>query len=258
MHRGRGKQPYFTPDWKVNNLVCAAVTTRENGSSENEYASFNLATHVGEDVCVVEKNRVEIKSWFDSDLQWQWLDQVHGNNAVRVSEVSNCVSADGIVTSQRGLVCCVLTADCLPIFFATKDGSEVGLAHAGWKGLSAGILEATVLKFSTARKDIHAWIGPGIGQCHFEVGSDVRDAFLQGQSLNHIEKLDLSFQKVASAPQKFLCNLESLAKHALNQLGVTEISGGGFCTYCDEDRFYSHRRNSRCGRMLNMIYKKNI
>ena len=131
MYEKLEKRPYFTPDWKVNDLVCAAVTTRENGFSVKEFANFNLATHVGEDSCVVEKNRVEIKSWFDSGLQWQWLDQVHGNNAVRVSRARKSISADGIVTGQRGLVCCVLTADCLPIFFASKDGSEVGLAHAG-------------------------------------------------------------------------------------------------------------------------------
>lgn len=258
MYKKLEKRPYFTPDWKVNNLVCAAVTTRENGCSVNEFANFNLATHVGEDSCVVGKNRVEIKSWFDSDLQWQWLDQVHGNNAVRVSRVRKSISADGIVTGQRGLVCCVLTADCLPIFFASKDGSEVGLAHAGWRGLSAGILEATVLKFNAAREDIQVWIGPGIGRCHFEVGIEVRDYFLQGQSINQIERMDSSFQRIANTPQKFLCNLESIAKNILNRLGVTEISGGGFCTYCDEDRFYSHRRDSRCGRMLSMIYKKNI
>jgi YfiH family protein len=146
----------------------------------------------------------------------------------------------------------------LPIFFASKDGSEVGMAHAGWRGLSAGILEATVLKFNAAREDIQVWIGPGIGRCHFEVGIEVRDYFLQGQSINQIERMDSSFQRIANTSQKFLCNLESIAKNILNRLGVTEISGGGFCTYCDEDRFYSHRRDSRCGRMLSMIYKKNI
>lgn len=258
MHKKLEKSPYFIPDWKASELVCAAVTTRENGFSLNEFANFNLATHVGEDLYVVEKNRLELKSWFDPGLQWQWLNQVHGNNAVRVSKVSKSINADGIVTSQRGLVCCVLTADCLPIFFASRDGSEVGLAHAGWRGLSEGILEATVLKFNTAREDLQVWIGPGIGRCHFEVGSDVRDSFLQGQSIDQIKKLDSSFKRIASGPQKFLCNLRSLAEHTLNRLGVTEISGGDFCTYCDEDRFYSHRRDSRCGRMLSMIYKKNF
>ena len=257
MRKKLNEPPYFTPDWEVNDLVCAAVTTRINGFSLNEYANFNLATHVGEDACIVDKNRAEIKSWFDSNLQWQWLDQVHGNNAVRVSRVSKMISADAVVTGQQGLVCCVLTADCLPIFFASKDGSEVGLAHAGWKSLSTGILEATVLKFNAPRGDIQVWIGPGIGQCHFEVGLDVKDAFLQSQSIKDIKALDSCFQRVASAPQKFLCNLESLAKHILNRLGVTEICGGGFCTYCDEERFYSYRRDARCGRMLNMIYMKN-
>ena len=258
MHKKLEEPPYFIPDWEVNALVCAAVTTRENGFSANEFANFNLATHVGEDWCVVGKNRVEIKSWFHSDLQWQWLNQVHGNKAVRVSRVRKSISADAIVTDQRGLVCCVLTADCLPIFFASRDGSEVGMAHAGWRGLSSGILEATILKFNAAREDIQVGFGPGIGPCHFEVGSEVRNYFLQGQSINQIKKMDSSFQRIANAPQKFLCNLESLVKNILNRLGVTEISGGGFCTYCDEDRFYSHRRDSRCGRMLSMIYKKNI
>lgn len=258
MHKKLQKPPYLTPDWKVSELVGAAVTTRENGFSMNEFANFNLATHAGVDLCVIEKNRIEIKSWFDSGLQWQWLNQVHGNNAVRVSEAGKSIIADAAVTDQRGLVCCVLTADCLPVFFAAKDGSEVGLAHAGWRGLSAGILEATVLKFNAAREDIQVWIGPGIGQCHFEVGSDVRDSFLQGQSINQIEKLDSSFQRIANAPQKFYCNLGSLAAHTLNRLGVTEVSGGDFCTYCDEGRFYSYRRDSQCGRMLSMIYKKNL
>ncbi|MDB2443979.1 peptidoglycan editing factor PgeF [Gammaproteobacteria bacterium] len=258
MHKKLEKPPYLIPDWKVSELVGAAVTTRENGFSMNEFANFNLATHAGVDLSVIEKNRIEIKSWFDSGLQWQWLNQVHGNNAVRVSEASKSIIADAVVTDQRGLVCCVFTADCLPVFFAAKDGSEVGLAHAGWRGLSAGILEATVLKFNAAREDIQVWIGPGIGECHFEVGSDVRDSFLQGQSINQIEKLDSSFRRIANAPQKFLCNLRSLAAHTLNQLGVTEVSGGDFCTYCDEDRFYSYRRDSQCGRMLSMIYKKNL
>ena len=104
MRKKLNEPPYFTPDWEVNDLVCAAVTTRINGFSLNEYANFNLATHVGEDACIVDKNRAEIKSWFDSNLQWQWLDQVHGNNAVRVSRVSKMISADAVVTGQQGLV----------------------------------------------------------------------------------------------------------------------------------------------------------
>ena len=244
----------ISPDWDVAEKIVACVTSREGGASEPPYHSLNFAKHVGDEERNVDQNRKLLAARLDPNLRWQWLQQNHGVETVTITEAAEPITADGLLTREPGVVCCVLTADCLPVFFAAKDGSEIALVHAGWRGLAAGILENAVAKFASTTKDLCVWLGPAIGPCHFEVGSEVKAAF-SSQAQSPAEKSALqSCFKATSNPQKTMADLYAIARIKLARLGLSNVYGGDRCTYCEAEEFYSFRREGITGRMLSMIY----
>lgn len=246
------RNQFIVPDWDAPPLVRALVTTRTGGASCGPYASFNLAAHVGDDPADVAANRQRLREIVGRlPSEPIWLQQVHGVQ-VLVSEESNSdsqpVVADACIARSPGLVCAVLTADCLPILFCAEDGSVVGAAHAGWRGLAAGIIESSIHAMRIAPEKLLVWLGPAIGPDAFEVGSEVREAFCC-----HDVLAEVAF--VPHARGKWLCNLYELARQCLARLGVTRVSGGNLCTFSDTDRFYSYRRDGVTGRMATLIWR---
>lgn len=235
-------------DWNVSPKVTAFTTTIAGGMGVAPYKGFNLAHHVGDDTNSVLANREQLAKWFDFDVSFQWLNQVHGIDVVKVDTAAEPYQADALITDRYGLACCVLTADCLPVFIAAKDGSEVAIAHAGWRGLVAGVIEKTVASMKTPASETAAFLGPAIGPCHFEVGADVLAEFKRADSEMIV---DQCFQP-ASQQGKYLANLFELARIRLNRLGV-EVNSSGRCTVCEAETFYSYRRSKVTGRMGSII-----
>lgn len=238
-------------DWPAPEGVQCLVTTRGGGHSKSPYEGFNLAGHVGDDPRAVEQNRRDLQQFVDKEVAFQWLKQVHGKHVIEADSQSagTVPAADATYCRQSGIACCVLTADCLPVCLASASGDEIGIAHAGWRGLAAGVLENTLRRFQTAPENIHAWLGPAIGPCHFEVGEDVRHAF----SAELGETAILHAFRNAPAPDKWMADIYALAILRLRRAGVLSISGGGLCTYCDDKRFYSYRRQPVTGRFATLI-----
>ncbi|MFZ6862654.1 peptidoglycan editing factor PgeF [Undibacterium sp. Ji67W] len=248
------------PDWRgVSSQVQAMSTLRVGGCSSGAYGNehgvsgLNLGDHVSDDHAAVAANRAKLNASLPQDVIF--LSQVHGNIVVRAETLVPGVSADAIVSSTPGLVCAVLTADCLPVLFCDAAGRVVAAAHAGWRGLASGILQNTVQEMRLCGAgEIFAWMGPAIGPEKFEVGQDVYDVFTS-QDRNAIH----SFVKMASddtvgAGQKYLGDIYQLARDALNSVGVNNISGGKYCTVSDQQKFYSYRRDGVTGRMASLIW----
>ena len=238
------------PDWPVPQGVCAMVTTRccGDGQSVAPYAHFNLAAHVGDSAVAVACNRLRLhRVPFEVPLEPLWLSQVHGTRVVAAEQAVAGDEADASVAHSSGRVCAVLTADCLPLLLCAEDGSAVAAAHAGWRGLSNGVFEATVAAMQTPPERLLAWLGPAIGPTAFEVGDEVRDAFLA-----HDSRATAAF--VRHAQNKWLCDLYQLARQRLAALGVTQVYGGDLCTFSDSERFYSYRRDGVTGRMASLIW----
>jgi len=233
------------PDWRVPPRVHALATTREGGASSGPYASLNLGDHVGDDPASVARNRALLEQWLPAKPLW--LAQVHGTTVVDAAEVNGEPTADAAVTRELGVVLAVLTADCLPVLLAARDASAIGIAHAGWRGLAAGVVEATVARMRVAPAEIVAWLGPAIGQDAFEVGEEVRRAFADPDPT----------AAAAFAPGKagkWQADLYALARRRLAAAGVTEVHGGGYCTFADRERFFSFRRDGRTGRMASLLW----
>lgn len=237
---------FLQPDWPAPANVRAAMTTRTGGVSGGRFASFNLATHVGDDLAAVAENRRRLREALDLPADPHWLEQVHGSKAV-VIPGRPPRAADGVVTFTRDAVCAVLVADCLPVFLAGRDGRRGGIAHAGWRGLAAGVVEATIAKLDCDPKDLVAWLGPSIGPTAFEVGDEVRSAFLADDpgSAAHFR---------TGHADRFFADLPALASRRLAAAGVTEIRGSGRCTVSEPARFFSHRRDGRTGRMAALLW----
>jgi YfiH family protein len=236
---------WIVPDWPAPTRVKAFVTTRQGGASIGSFAAFNLAEHVGDAAAAVAANRTTLRQHLPGEPVW--LQQVHGNRCVDAAAAIRGEAADACVAHASGQICAVMTADCLPILLCDTAGTEVGVAHAGWRGLAAGVIESTVAAMACAPTDLLAWLGPAIGPRAFEVGDEVRAAFVA---------VDAAAAE-AFAPQaggKWLCDLYELARQRLSGCGVTEISGGGLCTFSDAERFYSFRRDRRTGRMATLIW----
>ncbi len=240
----------WQPDWPVPARVQAHFYSRAGGVSVAPYAGFNLATHVGDDSAAVRSNRQSLASELSTVAGFQWLQQVHSNRVVRVDSAGDVLTADGLVTQQTRLGCCILTADCLPLFFASRDGAEVGVAHAGWRGMAGGIIENLLAQMQSPPAEICVWLGPAIGPCHFEVGEDVCLSFA---AVLPDEVIDECF-KPAAQNGKYYADLYQLARRKLHALGVAEISGGAVCTVCDTEHCYSYRRDGQTGRNLSLIY----
>jgi YfiH family protein len=251
-HDGLG---WLYPDWDVPNNVVAMSTVRFPGSSEGSYNGCNLATHVGDNLDHVSKNRKALANSLPDGVEFKWLNQVHGTNLVEVNKLDPLVIADASFTQAVGVACCILTADCLPILLTTRMGNIVAAVHAGWRSLAGGVLEKTVSRLATSSSDVMAWLGPAIGPCHFEVGKEVRELFLKSAHEETKNQLAECFQP-SKHQNKFMADLYQIARVKLSTLGVNAVFGGGLCTYCQEDDFYSFRRENPTGRMATLIYLK--
>ena len=242
------KLPLICPRWEAPDSVSAFVTTRAGGTSQAAFQSFNLADHVGDNADAVASNRKRLWDSLPGVHGWQWLRQVHGARVVEVQGETTPVEADAVVTREAGLALSILTADCLPLLMTAEDGSEIAAVHCGWRGLASGIVGNTIQAMQTPPESILAWMGPAIGPCHFEVGRDVYSAL--GPILSG-DALASAFTPVAG--EKFMANLYEVATALLRQQGVQRIRGGGFCTYCDQRRFFSYRVSPVCGRIATII-----
>ena len=244
------------PDWNVSSNVVAAQTTRRGGVSGAAYSELNMAEHVGDSKAAVRQNRQAIAEQTGADIQWQWLQQVHGNEVVVIESKRKPLIADALVTRTTGVACCVLTADCLPVFIAAKNGSEVAIVHAGWRGMASGIIENTIRTLVTPAADVAVWLGPAIGPCHFEVGEEVKQLFSSAAGASQSDSEIAGCFQASEHSGKYMADLFQLARIKLHRLGINHISGGGLCTYCQPELFYSYRRENPTGRMLSMIYLK--
>jgi YfiH family protein len=240
---------FIEPDWPVPASVRAAVTTRLGGVSAGRYATLNLATHVGDDPDAVAENRRRLRAALALPSEPFWLAQVHGRE-VAILPGPMPARADAAVTFGQGVVCAVLVADCLPVLLAGRRGDRVGIAHAGWRGLAAGVVEATVRALGARPDELVAWLGPCIGPQAFEVGPEVRAAFLA-------QDAEAAQDFRAGGAGKFLADLAGLARRRLAACGLREIHGGGLCTHADPARFFSYRRDGETGRMAALIWLEN-
>ncbi len=237
--------PFLIPEWDAPRRVEAWFTTRAGGVSTGPYASMNLGRHVGDDAaCVAENRRLALLA---VDAVPVWLNQVHGIAVAELDASSPAAPppvADASVTSSTAVVCNVLVADCLPVFLCDRDGTRVGVAHAGWRGLAAGVLEQTLTAMKVPAHRLLAYLGPAIGPTAFEVGEEVRAAFLE-----HDAGCGAAFAPKPGSPGKSLANLYELARRRLRAAGLHDISGGAQCTFTMPERFFSYRREKVSGRM---------
>lgn len=245
----------LVPEWDVPERVAALSSLRFPGTSRGDFAAFNIGARVGDDARAVASNRRRLAELLDAGVSLQWLEQVHGNEVVRAKRGNVEQRADAAYTTEPGVACCVTTADCLPVLFAARDGGVVAAAHAGWRGLASGVLENTLAALPAAPADVVCWLGPAIGPCHFEVGPEVRTAFLQAVPKGLGAVTSACFSPVGKH-DRLMADLYGLARIRLQAAGVASITGGGHCTFCEESAFYSFRRSQRTGRMVSLVYLK--
>lgn len=239
---------FITPNWPAPANVKALQTTRVGGVSHAPYTSLNLGAHVGDDAIAVAQNRQLLSPYLPSEPVW--VNQVHGVEVIDAAQSTCLQNADASFATKSKVVCVTMTADCLPVLLCDAAGTVVAAVHAGWRGLCDGAIEAAVNKMAVPPSNILAWLGPAIGPNAFEVGSDVREQFMQ-----HDHQAEQAFKPYGD---KWLCDMYLIAKQRLNQLGVTQIYGASvnedFCTYTDEARFFSFRRDNVTGRMASLIW----
>lgn len=233
----------IVPDWPALPHVKSLMTTRESGVSGAPWASFNLGDHVGDEAAHVAANRTRLRQQVPSEPGW--LKQVHSTKVVETG--AGVPEADASFTRQAGIVSVVLTADCLPVLFCDRAGSVVAAAHAGWRGLADGVLEATVAAMQVPPDEILAWMGAAIGPQAFEVGAEVRQTFVA-------QHPEAAAAFIPRSPGKWLADIYLLARIRLNGIGVQAVYGGGRCTFTEADSFYSYRRDGVTGRMASLIW----
>lgn len=242
-------QDLIVPDWPAPDGVRAVSTTRRGGVSQPPWASLNLGSHVDDDPECVARNRQHLAATLGLEsASVGWLAQVHGTGLVELP-ADGVPEADAATTVRAGQVCAILTADCLPVLFCDQAGTQVAAAHAGWRGLCNGVLEHVVSRFHSPAGDILAWLGPAIGPRAFEVGPEVRDAFLAEDP--HASE---AFSSAGARPGHCMANIYLLARRRLEQAGVSRIYGGDLCTVSDPDRFFSYRRDGRTGRLATLVW----
>lgn len=240
------------PDWPAPARVRAASTTRRGGVSPPPFDSFNLGLRVGDDPANVAENRRRLARTLALPGEPVWLRQVHGNTVVRAERAPAPVEADAACTREPNSVCVVMTADCLPVLLCDRAGTCVAAVHAGWRGLAYGVIGAAVAAMACDPEDILAWLGPAIGPDAFEVGGEVRDAFVSLDA-----GAGVCFR--ASPRSRWLADIYGLARRQLRGLGVENISGGGWCTVGEPDCFFSYRRDGqRSGRMATLIWLSDV
>lgn len=254
---------WIVPDWPAPARVHALSTTRHGGVSAGPYGlagglpgGLNLGTHVGDDAEAVAGNRARLAAHLPA--MPHWLEQVHGcavSTADDRNDGAEVPRADASIATTPGHLCAIMTADCLPVLLCDAAGTVVGAAHAGWRGLCDGVIEATLARMTQragAQPQWLAWLGPAIGPREFEVGAEVREAFLAQATADERAAVDAAF--VAGAPGKYLADLYALARIRLARAGCTQVYGGDTCTVSDADRFYSYRRDRTTGRMASLVW----
>jgi len=237
---------WIIPDWPAPSWVRAITTTRLGGVSQGPYTAMNLGDHVEDQPEAVADNRQHLRDTLALPAEPVWLRQVHGRGIVMADQAAPNPEGDGAVSFSPGHVCAVLTADCLPVLLCDRAGTRVGAVHAGWRGLADGVIEAGIDALEMPGSSLMAWLGPAIGPQAFEVGDEVRSAFVA-----HDPAAATTFQ-----PQRdrWHANLYQLARERLAARGITEVYGGDYCTYTDHERFYSYRRDGVAGRMATLIW----
>lgn len=237
------------PDWPKIPSVSALCTTRLGGVSRGRYESLNLGQHVGDSIEQVNLNRALLQKRGALPATPRWLKQVHGTRLIDAGLLLSNNEADGSYSRERGVVCAVMTADCLPLLIADKRGEYIAAVHAGWRGLLEGIIEKAVLESKLSPERLQVWLGPAIGPDAFEVGEEVRSAFRARYA-----GVDSVFRP--GARDRWLADIYQLARIALEQVGIINSYGGQFCTYSDQERFFSYRRDGITGRMVSLIWLK--
>jgi YfiH family protein len=233
------------PNWPAPSNIRALQTTRIGGFSRAPYDSLNLGSHVNDAPLDVARNRMLLNTLMPSEPVW--LEQVHGILVANADSASCLPQADACIATHRSAVCVVMTADCLPVLLCDQQGTVVGAVHAGWKGLAAGVIEATVQAMNVPAQSLMAWLGPAISRDAFEVGAEVREIFIDTDP-------QASAAFVVGQRGKWLADIYSLARLRLNALGITSINGGNCCTYTEAEKFFSYRRDGLTGRMGTFIW----
>lgn len=250
------------PNWPAPANVLACSTTRlglpnDRGASTGGFAHFNLGDHVGDTPSAVAANRQRLLQHLAPAgvNAIQWLQQVHGTEVFSATglAVTPPPAADAAITERAGLALAVMTADCLPVLFCDRDGRQVAAAHAGWRGLCSGVLLTTLARFSCPPENLMVWLGPAISVAHFEVGAEVRDAFLKDFSGPARSELAACFRQQPECETQYCADLYQLARLQLKSQGIEAIYGGEHCTFAEEGLFYSYRRESHCGRQASII-----
>lgn len=239
---------WLVPEWPAPPGVKALITTRAGGVSAGRYASLNVGYSTQDDPRAAEENRARLSALLPEAPRW--LKQVHGARVVDAESIGERPEADASIARTAGTVCAIQAADCLPVLFADRGGRMVAAAHAGWRGLAAGVLDNTIAAMreaGVAPRNVIAYIGPGIGPAAFEVGEDVRAAYVDRDRA-------AAFAFAPRGTGKWLADLPALARRALLRCGIDAVYGGGLCTYSDPRRFYSYRRDGETGRMAALIW----
>lgn len=236
------------PQWPQPDSVRSCSTTRQGGVSLPPYASLNLGSHVSDSPEHVATNRQRLIELAGLPCAPHWLEQVHGTDVARLTRATpyQAIRADAAYTNEPGVVCAAMSADCLPVLFCSTAGDEVAAAHAGWRGLNAGVLENTLAAFHAKPQDIMAWFGPAIGPQQFEVGGEVREAFIASDPL--------AASAFTPFGEKYLADIYHLARLRLQAAGVSQIFGGDCCTVSDASQFFSYRRDGITGRLASLIW----
>jgi len=240
-------ESWIIPDWPAPASVRSLLTTRQGGISQGVYSSFNLGPHVGDEPLAVAANRAQFEARVGKPV---WLEQVHGTDvidAARFAVVDQVPQADAAFAREPGVACVVMTADCLPVLFCDESGSVVAAAHAGWRGLLAGVLEETIRAMDVPVHSLMAYLGPAIGPQAFEVGDEVRSAYVAADT-----EAATAFKPSRSG--KWLADIYQLARQRLAGEGIQRVFGGSFCTVSEAERFFSYRREGRTGRMASTIW----
>ena len=240
---------FIVPNWPAPANVHSLQTNRDGGYSYSPYDSFNLGSHVKDNLIHVAHNRQLLNQFLPSEPVW--LNQIHGVNVVNAAQTDCLPDADASFTNRKNVVCVTMTADCLPILVCDTAGTLIASIHAGWRSLCDGVIEATIKKLDAKPENLMAWLGPAIGPNAFEVGAEVHAQFIAKDA-----KAEDAFK---AHGDKFLCDIYKIATQRLNNLGVTKIYGGGqenepWCTFTDEKRFFSFRRDGETGRMATLIW----
>jgi len=236
---------WIVPEWPAPSGVRALITTRAGGASRGAYAGLNVGLRSGDDAETVARNRASLGQWLPAEPLW--LRQVHGTTVVEADTAEDNPEADAALARRKGKVCAVLTADCLPLLLCDEAGTIVAAVHAGWRGLCSGVIEQTLRAMDRPPQALLAYLGPAIGPAAYEVGAEVRQAFVEADA-----QAEAAF--VPGEPGKFYADLYALARLRLARGGVARIYGGGYCTYTERERFYSYRRDGATGRMASLIW----